>query len=31
MKSTPRVLGGRPIMAIGHKYNYRKILDFIAN
>ena len=26
MKSTPRVPGGRPTMAIGYKYNHRKVL-----
>ena len=30
MKSTPRVPGGRPLLAIGYKYNYRKVLGFIA-
>ena len=30
MKSTQRVPGGKPILAIGYKYNYRKILGFIA-
>ena len=30
MKSTPRVPGGRIILAIGYKYNYRKVLVFIA-
>ena len=30
MKSTQRVPGGKPLLAIGYKYNYRKILGFIA-
>ena len=30
MKSNPRVTGGRKTMAIEHKYNYRKVLGFIA-
>ena len=30
MKSTQRVTGGKPLLAIGYKYNYRKILGFIA-
>ena len=30
MKSTPRFPGGRPLMSIGYKYNYRKVLGFIA-
>ena len=30
MKSTPRVTGGRKTMAIEHKYNYRKVIGFIA-
>ena len=30
MKSTSRVLVGRPIMTIGYKYNSRKVLGFIA-
>ena len=30
MKKTPRLPGGRPLMDIGYKYNYRKILVFIA-
>ena len=30
MKSTPRVSGGRPLLAIGYKYNSRKVLGFIA-
>ena len=30
MKSTPRVPGGRPLMAIGQKYNSRKVLGFIS-
>ena len=29
MKSTPSVPGDRPLMAIGYKYNYRKVLGFI--
>ena len=29
MKSTPIVPGGRPLMTIGYKYNYRKFLSFI--
>ena len=29
MKSTPRVLGGEPKMAIGYIYNYRKVLVII--
>ena len=30
MKSTPIVLGGITLMAIGYEYNYRKVLGFIA-
>ena len=30
MKSTPRVPGDRPLMAIGYKYNSRKVLVIIA-
>ena len=30
LKSTPIVPGGGPIMKIGYKYNYRKVLFFIA-
>ena len=30
MKSTPRVSGHIPLMEIGYKYNYRKVLGFIA-
>ena len=30
MTSNPRVPVGRPIMAIGYKYNYRNVLGFIA-
>ena len=30
MKSTSRVPGGRPLLAIGYKYNYRKVLGYIA-
>ena len=30
MKSNPRVPGGRQIMAIEQKYNYRKVIGFIA-
>ena len=30
MGSTPRVPGGRPLLAIGYKYNSRKVLGFIA-
>ena len=29
MNSNPRVPGGRPLMAIGYKYRYQKILGFI--
>ena len=31
MNSTPRVLGGRPLLEIGYKYNYRKVIVFTAN
>ena len=30
MKSTPRFPGERPLLAIGYKYNSRKVLGFIA-
>ena len=30
LKSNPRVPSDRPLMAIEHKYNYRKVLAFIA-
>ena len=30
LKSTPRFPGERPLLAIGHKYNSRKVLGFIA-
>ena len=30
MKITPRVPGGIPLIAIGYKYNSRKVLGFIA-
>ena len=30
LKSTPRFPGERPILTIGYKYNYRKVLGFIA-
>ena len=30
LKSTPIVPGDTPLMAIGYKYNYRKVLGFIA-
>ena len=30
MKSTPRVPGGRPLLDIGYKYNFRKVLGFIG-
>ena len=30
MKFNPRVPGGIPLLAIGYKYNYRKVLWFIA-
>ena len=30
MNSTPRFPGGRPLLAIGYKYNSRKVLGFIA-
>ena len=29
MKITPRVPGGRPLLAIGYRYNSRKVLEFI--
>ena len=29
-KSTPRFSGERPLLAIGYKYNYRKVLGFSA-
>ena len=29
MKITPRFTGGRPLLDIGYKYNYRKILGLI--
>ena len=29
MNSTPRIPGGRPLMAIGYKYNSRNVLGFI--
>ena len=29
MKSDPIVPGGRPLMSIGYKYNYRNVLGFI--
>ena len=29
MKSTPRVTGDRPLMAIGYKYRSQKVLGFI--
>ena len=31
MKITPIVPGGRPLLAIGYKYNSRNVLGFIAN
>ena len=31
LKSTPRFPGERPILAIGYKYNFRKVLGFISN
>ena len=31
MNSTPIVPGDRPLMVIVYKYNYRKVLVFIAN
>ena len=31
MKSTPIVIGGRPLLAICYRYNSRKVLGFIAN
>ena len=30
LKSTPRVPGESPLLAIGYKYNSRKVLLFIA-
>ena len=30
MKSTPRVPGDRPLMAIRYKYKYWKVLGFVA-
>ena len=30
LKSTPRFPGERPLLAIGYKYNSRKVLGFIA-
>ena len=30
MKSTPRFIGERPLLAIGYKYNSRKVLGFVA-
>ena len=30
MKSTPKVLCGIPLLAIGYKYNSRKVLVFIG-
>ena len=31
MKSTPRFTGETTLLSIGYKYNYTKILGFIAN
>ena len=31
MNTTPRVPGGITLLDIGYKYNYRKVLGFIAN
>ena len=31
MKITPRFPDGRPLLAIGYKYNYGQVLVFIAN
>ena len=31
LKSTPRLSGERPLLAIGYKYNYRKVLELIAH
>ena len=31
MKITPRVPGGITLVAIGYKYNYRKVLEIIAD
>ena len=30
LKSTPRFPGELPLLDIGYKYNYRKVLGFIA-
>ena len=30
MKSTPRVPGGDPLLAIGYNYNYMKFIGFIG-
>ena len=30
MRITPRFTGGRPLLAIGYKYNSRKVLGFIS-
>ena len=30
INSTPRVPGGRPLLATGYKYNYKNVLEFIA-
>ena len=30
MRVIPRVTGGRPLLDIGYKYNYRKVLGFIV-
>ena len=30
LKSTTRVTGGIPLLELGYKYNYRKVLGFIA-
>ena len=30
MRSTPRVTGEIPLLAIGYKYKFRKVLGFIA-
>ena len=29
VNNTPIVIGGRPLLSIGYKYNYRKVLGFI--
>ena len=29
MRITPRFPGGRTLLEVGHKYNYRKVLGFI--